>query len=166
MHHVSHTLRAIIKAQNFQKVVPRYWLAPPMLKRDPMGGSGQADKNLLTRRPKPCVVYGFGIADEPGFENEMAAEGYGFSSPIKSLFYSRWLSPLFVSLTTEFVVDVRFMVLIVQSRKHLKILKDGPLNHGVWEKRALKNSELLECTMKLTTDQQTLRNLNTKVWWK
>lgn len=55
-------------------------LTPPIIKHDPALGAGQGDKNIvgmrqLTHGGHHCVVYGLGIANDPGFEEQMQSLG-------------------------------------------------------------------------------------------
>lgn len=64
----------------FQAVSISLPLAPPMILHTPGTGSGQGDKNIvgvpgLLQGGNKCVVYGLGIADDPGFEQQMASTG-------------------------------------------------------------------------------------------
>lgn len=74
------------RARVFGAVHPTVWLAPPVIASISGKGVGQDKKNLLVlpRRGR-CVVYGMGLADVVGFENEMAARGcevHGFDCTI------------------------------------------------------------------------------------
>lgn len=55
-------------------------LMPPIIKHDPSLGAGQGDKNIvgmnqMTRGGHRCIVYGLGIANDPGFELQMQRAG-------------------------------------------------------------------------------------------
>jgi hypothetical protein len=64
----------------FEAVQVSLPLEPPVLKHSRDAGAGQGDKNIvglaeLTRGGRKCVVYGIGIADDSGFEQQMQQMG-------------------------------------------------------------------------------------------
>lgn len=69
-----------VRGNVFEAVEIALPLQPPIIKHDPALGAGQGDKNIvgmnqMTRGGHHCIVYGMGIAHDPGFELQMSRAG-------------------------------------------------------------------------------------------
>jgi len=88
----AHPAHPEVRGSVFEAVEISMPLVPPIIKHDPAFGAGQGDKNIvginqMTHGGHHCVVYGLGIANDPGFEEQMQSLGcetHAFDCTVRS----------------------------------------------------------------------------------